>query len=961
MNDEPGHPRDGLPLESTDPGVGHGESAPDRSPADFSVAATLSREELEELTHRRWGARISPGADPTTTLGSSATRIPIPERVRLHEQEITAGPGHDHHRFEPIDEIGRGGMGVVMVARQLSLDRLVAIKMLTDEEPGPEDRDRFIAEAVVTGELDHPNIVPIHDLGIDSAGRLFYAMKWVRGTPWNRILRDRSREENLETLLRVCDAVAFAHSRGVIHRDLKPHNVMLGDFGEVLVMDWGLAATVTDNGIAEPLTPESAAAGTAAYMAPEMAFGRISRIGISSDIYLLGAILFEIATGAPPHPGATVIECLTAAAANRIHRVDDDDELVGIALHAMSTDPGDRHDDVAELQADVRAYLAHTESRALTERAHHSLETLEDNGGYEELLRIRHAFEQALELWPGNIGAKEGAIRARRLHARKALAALDLDLAASLLDPGDPEERHLAEQVERARAARDSHRRRVRRLTGVAASLAVILALALVGGALAVRSQRDRARHAEAAAATQRNVALETLDTILFEVVAELEKRPAMYPLREDLIRRAISGLNRITAGSGEDTPVDRRLATAHRSMARIFHLARREREAIEHQRTALSILEPLAAGENPPGTTVLALANAEVEMGDIVADYRMGDLEAAQIHYRRALDLLESLPTTESGNREIDAAFARVYRSLGNSDLDLDRPEQAYRNYSFAVDRAELAAEGKTTTEVIDAVLRMGDAAVALSKWEEAERRYGRALEEADRITAEEPGDRYWPRTAAFAEYCLGDVALLREDLDRARAHLLSALERQKSLASADPADGQILRDLLVTIWRIGDLRHRQGRLGDADLRYTEATTIAERILDLNPANIEAKRDLFVCHNRSGDIALELGDIEEARHRYEFGLELSTAVAAATPNNFGARTDVVVSLYKLGSAARAAGDTDEARRRFGEALRRLKDLVAEGRLDRDSRFYGWISEIENERSALRRPSVQKR
>ncbi len=347
--------------------------------------------------------------------------------------------------------------------------------------------------------------------------------------------------------------------------------------------------------------------------------------------------------------------------------------------------------------------------------------------------------------------------------------------------------------------------------------------------------------------------------------------------------------------------------------------------------------------------------------MGDIVAGYRMGDLEAAQIHYRRALDLLESFPSAESTDREIEAAFARAWRSLGNSDLDLDRPEKAYRDYSFAVDRAKRAAGGKTTTEVIDAVLRLGDAAVVLSKWDEAEHRYGRVLEEADRIAAEEPGDTYWPRTAAFAEYCLGDVALQTGDLDGAQDHLLSAVERQKSLASSDPTDGQILRDLLVTVWRIGDLRRRQGHPGIAGLRYAEATTIAEHILDLNPANIEAKRDLFVCHNRSGDIALELGDIEEARRRYAVGLELSTEVAAATPNNFGARTDVVVSLYKLGSAARAAGDTDEARRRFGEALRRLKDLVAEGRLDPSSHFYGWISEIENERSALRRPSVQKR
>ena len=133
-------------------------------------------------------------------------------------------------------------MGVVYAARQASIDRTVAIKMLkTDIARDADQREKFLSEAVVTGDLDHPNIVPIYDLGSNETGALFYSMKRVQGTPWMSVIERKSNPENIDILMKVADAVAFAHSRGVIHRDLKPENVMLGDFGEVLVMDWGLA------------------------------------------------------------------------------------------------------------------------------------------------------------------------------------------------------------------------------------------------------------------------------------------------------------------------------------------------------------------------------------------------------------------------------------------------------------------------------------------------------------------------------------------------------------------------------------------------------------------------------------------------------------------------------------------------------------------------------------------------
>src|SRR4029077_20488424 len=184
---------------------------------------------------------------------------------------------------------------------------------------------------VITGELDHPNIVPIHDVGMGDGNALFYSMKRVTGTPWQKVVSTLPQTENLRVLMAVADAVAFAHSRGVVHRDLKPENVMLGQFGEVLVMDWGLALLAPRFRHLGSITQSGGMGGTPAYMAPEMASGPLERIGTPSDIYLLGAILFEILTGKPPHAGRDVMSCLYAVARNDIESTDKSGELMDIA------------------------------------------------------------------------------------------------------------------------------------------------------------------------------------------------------------------------------------------------------------------------------------------------------------------------------------------------------------------------------------------------------------------------------------------------------------------------------------------------------------------------------------------------------------------------------------------------------------------------------------------------------
>ncbi|NLI79486.1 MAG: protein kinase [Candidatus Riflebacteria bacterium] len=377
-----------------------------------------------------------------------------PPAARLRKATVAdrpdEGPAAD---LTLLEKIGAGGMGMVFAARQVSVDREIALKMIHPALTRNEAvRGKFVQEARVTADLDHPNIVPLHDLGETEDGRLFYSMKLVRGKAWRSVMADRSERENVEILLRVCDAVAFAHSRKFIHRDLKPDNVMLGDFGEVLVMDWGLAVAVDAAGVSHDLTAATGAAGTPAYMAPEMARGDLAQIGVASDIYLLGGILFRILTGVAPHPGEEALPAIAAAARNTLAPADRDDELMAIARRCLATRPADRFSGVKELQQAVREALSHEESLALTRSAREVLAA--GARDYASFAKAIFGFEQAIRLWPGNPEAGRLLPETQLGYAEAAFDRGDLELAHGILSPADPAHRNLLAQVEAAQAWR---------------------------------------------------------------------------------------------------------------------------------------------------------------------------------------------------------------------------------------------------------------------------------------------------------------------------------------------------------------------------------------------------------------------------------------------------------------------------------------------------------------------------
>ncbi|MBX3438544.1 MAG: protein kinase, partial [Planctomycetaceae bacterium] len=431
----------------------------------------------------------------TSRIGTETNLVIQMRKLTGMDEELT---GLTDYRL--LKQLGKGGMGTVYLAHQTSLDRNVALKVINPFRPTDEEslaktghldrarklrRDQFLSEAVVTGDLDHPNIVPIHDVGLTEDDRLFYSMKRVEGTKWERVLRIRSLRENLEIWLKVADAVAFAHSRGVVHRDIKPENVMLGDFGVVMLVDWGLAVPTEVFEKHGSVRQTTSLGGSPAYMAPELAIGPISKITPASDIYLLGAVIYEIITGRPPHTGGNISECLQAARMNRIQPIeaDHEGELMTIARRAMATMPEDRYPSVQALQSAVRDYISHSDSIALADAAEEEWAHAERSQEYRDYARAVFGFEEAINLWPDNARAKQGLRQSRLGYAEAAHVKEDYDLGLSLLDPHDPSHEPVIARLEQGQRERATRQKRINQLKKTAIGLAAAI---FIGGSTAL-------------------------------------------------------------------------------------------------------------------------------------------------------------------------------------------------------------------------------------------------------------------------------------------------------------------------------------------------------------------------------------------------------------------------------------------------------------------------------------------
>jgi eukaryotic-like serine/threonine-protein kinase len=404
--------------------------------------------------------------DRTIVLGGAPTPQ---EQAEAAAEAIARLPRADHYRVSGT--LASGGMGEVLIAHDVPLERNVVVKRMRATTPSAESITRFLREARIQGSLEHPSVVPVHELAVDPEGRPFFAMKQIPGTTLADVIASNragevtgwTRSQLLRAFVDVCLAIELAHTRGILHRDLKPHNIALGDFGEVYVLDWGVARILGADHVDafEPVSPDEpgpfpddatapptlpgAILGTPGYMAPEQLRGD-AEVGPAADIFALGCMLFEILAGEPLHPrNSPLASTVTGVDARPSQRANDDTispELDAMCVRATAAAPEERYLSARALAGEVQRYLDGDRDlarrRALAEvhldQARDALELGTDDGRRDAM----RAAGRALALDPESREAAE-------LVSHLVLApppAMPRELARELAEQIDGEVRH---------------------------------------------------------------------------------------------------------------------------------------------------------------------------------------------------------------------------------------------------------------------------------------------------------------------------------------------------------------------------------------------------------------------------------------------------------------------------------------------------------------------------------------
>jgi serine/threonine protein kinase/Flp pilus assembly protein TadD len=790
--------------------------------------------------------------------------------------------------FSVVRTLGQGGMGVVYAAAQESLDREVALKMIRPEVGRSSDAERrFVDEALVTARLDHPNVVSVYDLGRDARGDLFIAMKLVRGVSWQALisprdddapeLRERARfmtlRDHLEILLKVCDAVAFAHARGVVHRDLKPDNVMVGAFGEVLVMDWGLALDVT---------PEARAArgaadfeppcGTPCYMPPELAKGDLARQGAATDVYLLGGIVYRLITGAAPHAGHDVRVVLALAAEGKVEPAAErarakgrvaPGPLAAIAAKALDPEPSRRYAGVADLAAAVREFLRNEGASKLAEAAIAELASVERRIAqepdarpadvYASLAAVVAELVQSLKLWEKNRDAADALHRARLATARYALARGDVGTAEAhlALVPDDaPDRAEVARLLGGERAARACARARRRRIMALLAVLVVCAVGAAVWSLL-------RAREAEATKA-RRAEAVKLVEGFYWESQDQ----------RIDAYERAI----RI-----DPTWAEGRMEAAWAMMGRAYERAIQAPDGGK-------VLLDFAIGHFDEATRLVPDDPSKLAERGYLHEVR-GEVEKALADYRRsvALDPNSALGTSCRGSLlAYEGKLEEAERAL-NASI-------ALREYSSAVLLRGLVRYARGDLDGAEDDLARYLKSTPEDEWGHSFAALLHLARGRDREAAEEliTALRGFPR-GPHALPLLAAYTARRGDLERARAVLARAKESQETYRTCYA--------LLEITWRTASLARdpHLARLGKALLCEGDLAAFSP------PAPPET-----IAVRRRGEEKLAAGDVAGA-------LADATLALSDDPCDSGARILRARALGRLGRGAAAADDIEVA------------------------------------------------
>jgi serine/threonine-protein kinase len=766
----------------------------------------------------------------------------------------------DGQRFRVLRPHARGGLGAVFVALDAELHREVALKrILDDRADDPVSRARFLLEAEITGGLEHPGIVPIYGLGASADGRPYYAMRFIKGDSLkeavDRFHADAAlrsdpgrRSLELRKLLRrftdVCNAIEYAHSRGVLHRDIKPGNIIVGKHGETLVVDWGLAKATgrSDPSVGErTLVPSSASGsaetlpgsvlGTPAYMSPEQAEGDLEHLGPRSDVYSLGATLYYLLTGRPPAEGELheVIRAVQRGEFRPPRQVEAtiDPALEAVCLKAMATRPEDRYAGCRALAEDVERWMAD-----------------EPVSAWREPLRRR----------------------ARRWANRNRTA-----VTAAVV--------------------------------GLVAGLASLGAIATVQA----RANADL-KDANAKIEARYNLAVDAIRTFHTGVSEDfLLKEDRFKELRDRLLKSASDFYGRLGAllEDDADRPSRRALLQANYELADLADQVGRKEDALALHRRVLAGREALAAAGADPALAV-DLVRSRLAVGTVLeATGRTGDALAAYERAREAVATADSGPPRGAAAR---SAFADAEFRAGVALRAVGRTAEALRAAERARGlQADLAAADPWDRDRQAALARSHNF-IGLLLRDTGKSAEARAALEAARAIQRGLAEAHPDVTRYQVELANSHAAigsLLELAMARPAEALVeyeAARAIRQRLAQAHPAVTRFQSDLANSLRTIGWDLFLQRKLAEARGVYEAEKAIRQRLAEAHPGVTELQLQLARNHEAMGDVLGFMGRTAEQSASYRAALAIWQKLAAEHPDVTDFRKGLADSLTTLGS-----------------------------------------------------------
>ncbi len=948
--------------------------------------------------------------DVTTSLGNvgSGLRPTVADDRADAEATTSVGsPTGAGQRFRALRPHARGGLGAVFVALDAELNREVALKQILDHHADdPTSRTRFVLEAEITGGLEHPGIVPVYGLGSDGGGRPYYAMRFIRGESLKEAIAafhgDPAMNEDagkrslaLRKLLRrftdVCNAIEYAHTRGVIHRDIKPANIIVGKYGETLVVDWGLAKATGKSEPALPsdertLTPSSAsgsvetqpgsALGTPAYMSPEQAAGDLDRLGPRSDVYSLGATLYCLLTGNPPFEGDDIGAVLRAVGKGDFPRprsVDPsiDPALEAVCLKAMATNLEDRYASCRALADDVERWAADEPTAAWPEpfsvrtrrwmRRNRTTVTAASAAvlvaivGLAGVLAVQaraNGILQAKNFELDQANRREAAANSQLRDANtKVQARFELAREAIRSFQNGVNEDDMLKNAE----LKGLRNKLLRSAAGFYEKLEKLL-----------QGQTDRASRAILAQSyfelgeLTDNIGVLSEALVLYNKAMAIRRELASGPDSDDDAKLELAkslnavGLTYLTGdnagalsafeearslagplaeGSGATDAARHVLATSYHRIGNVLLSTGKLAKAMESYRKALTVRQTLADRNPAVAAYHNRLADSHYNIAMLLS--QTGKPAEALEWYRRALATYQKLAKDNPDATEFRGQMTSVLGWIGILQFQTGQPAEALESYRQALAIAEkLVHDNPAVTEfrekLSESYHNIGMLQSKTDHPTEALESFHQALAIQEKLAGDNPDVTYYRQLSATSHDRIGTTY---ENMGRrieAGQSFRMSLQIRRKLADDNPADTAHQANLSNSYEDIGRLARSEGKWPEALEFFRRAVAIERKLAEDNPTATDYRDSLALGLDEIGTTYSLIGQPTEAAQNYRMALEIRKKLADDNPALTHCQIELAASYENIGQLLDWEGKSPEALDFYRRALAIQERLAAD-------------------------------